>query len=164
MPISFPKRATAIVCGCALLALLMSAGQAAAQFQDQESDRNAPAPPDDRFFEEDRRQQDDYRSQRGQSSRYQDDQYDSSRNRSQTSNQQRTQGRNQRSTSQGGLGVTVEEGRQGPRITQVMRGTPAQKAGLREGDVIVEIEGDQVRSADDVVESIRNMQSGERLE
>jgi membrane-associated protease RseP (regulator of RpoE activity) len=48
----------------------------------------------------------------------------------------------------------VKEGK-GILITEVMDDTPAEKAGLKAGDVIVRVEGDEVQDLGDLIESLR---------
>jgi serine protease Do len=45
------------------------------------------------------------------------------------------------------IGVTVDEVAEGVRIEDVDQDSPASKAGLRSGDVVVEVDGERVRSA-----------------
>lgn len=45
------------------------------------------------------------------------------------------------------IGVTVEDATDGVRIGEVDQDGPASKAGLRSGDVVVEVDGERVRSA-----------------
>jgi predicted metalloprotease with PDZ domain len=68
--------------------------------------------------------------------------------------------------SRGRLGVRVEklnddlgqalgvEGEHGVLVTQVLEDTPAQKAGIRAGDVILEVSGDNVDSPDELVKAL----------
>ncbi len=55
------------------------------------------------------------------------------------------------------------EGRQGAVIANVLDDTPAQKAGLQAGDVIVSVNGRPVRSASDLRNTVGLMQVGERI-
>jgi len=57
----------------------------------------------------------------------------------------------------------VDDG-QGALITEVMAGSPAEKAGLKAGDVIIEIDGQDVEDPGDVQESVRNTEQGDELE
>ena len=45
------------------------------------------------------------------------------------------------------IGVTVEDATDGVRVADVDQDGPASKAGLRSGDVVVEVDGERVRSA-----------------
>ncbi len=53
---------------------------------------------------------------------------------------------------------------EGALITEVMKDTPAEKAGLKVGDVIVEINGDKVETPGDVSSEMRNKDRGEEVE
>ncbi|MGH8564091.1 MAG: DegQ family serine endoprotease [Gammaproteobacteria bacterium] len=55
------------------------------------------------------------------------------------------------------------EGRQGAVIANVLGDTPAQKAGLQAGDVIVSVNSRPVRSASDLRNTVGLMQVGERI-
>ena len=69
-------------------------------------------------------------------------------------------------TDRGRLGVRVEklnddlgqalgvEGEHGVLVTQVIEGTPAQRAGIRAGDVILEVGGGGVDSPEELVKSL----------
>ena len=48
-------------------------------------------------------------------------------------------------------------------MTQVVPGSPAEKAGMKTGDIIVAIDGKPVKSMDDVVASVRTHQVGDKL-
>ena len=61
------------------------------------------------------------------------------------------------------LGVSLEDGGQGPRVAAVSDGGPAAKAGVQVGDVITAIGGQTVRSADDLRGEIDNLQVGKRV-
>jgi putative serine protease PepD len=59
------------------------------------------------------------------------------------------------------LGVsTAGDGR---RVADVVRGGAAQKAGVREGDVIVSVDGRAARGAGDVAEAVRRRKPGDRV-
>ena len=61
------------------------------------------------------------------------------------------------------IGVSLEDGSQGPRVAAVSDGSPAAKAGVRVGDVITAIDGNTVRSADDLRGEIDNLEVGKRV-
>ena len=52
---------------------------------------------------------------------------------------------------------------QGAYVTQVVPGSPAAKAGIKTGDIIVAIDGKPVKSMDDVVAGVRSHQVGDKL-
>lgn len=60
------------------------------------------------------------------------------------------------------LGVTTA--RDGTRVTEVARGGPAARAGVREGDVVVSVDGRRVRSSDDVAQAVQRREPGDRVE
>jgi serine protease Do len=59
------------------------------------------------------------------------------------------------------FGVTAADG---AFITQVSPNTAAEDAGLQEGDVIVEIEGENVATAQDVADAIESREPGDRVD
>jgi putative serine protease PepD len=61
------------------------------------------------------------------------------------------------------IGVSLENGSQGPRVAAVSDGSPAAKAGVRVGDVITKIDGQAVRTADDLRGEIDNLEVGKRV-
>lgn len=82
-------------------------------------------------------------------------------------NQQPTFGnQNQRQQDQpAGLGVSISESsQQGVTVEQVHPGSPAQQAGIREGDQILRISGRQIRSVPDLMSTIQNMDPGQRVQ
>jgi C-terminal processing protease CtpA/Prc len=79
--------------------------------------------------------------------------------------------------SRGRLGVRIDElnsdmgqalgvpsGVKGVLVTQVLEDTPAQKAGLRAGDVITRVAGDTVSDTDDLTRALRDRQGKVSLE
>ena len=63
------------------------------------------------------------------------------------------------------LGVSVADAptRDGAVVQQVVAGSPADRAGLETGDVIVELDGDEVSSSSDVVRIVRSHDEGDRV-
>ncbi|MBI1799503.1 MAG: PDZ domain-containing protein [Candidatus Eisenbacteria bacterium] len=59
-----------------------------------------------------------------------------------------------------GLGATTE----GVLVSQVLTGSPAEKAGLKAGDVIVTFAGKAMRSPDDLQDAVRAAKSGDRAD
>jgi len=65
------------------------------------------------------------------------------------------------------IGAQVQTGRndgEGAEIDEVMPDTPADKGGLRKGDVIVEVEGERVTDGIALIVAIRSHQPGETVE
>jgi predicted metalloprotease with PDZ domain len=65
------------------------------------------------------------------------------------------------------LGVRLEDerdDRRGARIERVIEGTAADEAGLRDGDVIVGIDGDDIDDAADLTHRIHDLEPGDRVE
>jgi putative serine protease PepD len=63
------------------------------------------------------------------------------------------------------IGVTLDLGFNGPgvRISQVTPDGPAQAAGVRQGDVVTEIDGRAVNGADEFIVAIRSKQPGDTV-
>jgi len=61
------------------------------------------------------------------------------------------------------VGITLENSGQGVRIDRVHADSPAERAGLRAGDVIRGVNGRQVRTDDDVVNAIASASPGQKL-
>jgi serine protease Do len=57
----------------------------------------------------------------------------------------------------------VEE-KEGALISQVFEGSPAEKAGLKVGDIVVEIDGKKIKSSQDVVREVLKKQVGQKIE
>lgn len=61
------------------------------------------------------------------------------------------------------LGVRLEDTDDGVRIAEVIERGPAARAGLRQGDVVVEAGGQEVATADDLRRQVTSREPGERL-
>jgi putative serine protease PepD len=61
------------------------------------------------------------------------------------------------------LGVRIESVAGGARITQVVAGSPAAKAGLKVGDVITAFDGKTTSSADDLTAAVTRAKSGDTV-
>jgi serine protease Do len=57
----------------------------------------------------------------------------------------------------------VEE-KEGAVISQVFEGSPAEKAGLKVGDIVVEIDGKKIKNSQDVVSEVLKKQVGQKTE
>jgi len=64
----------------------------------------------------------------------------------------------------GALGISGIDASDGPTVTKVFPGGPAEQAGVRAGDIVEEVEGHEVYSMDDVMALVRHDQPGEPLE
>jgi putative serine protease PepD len=62
------------------------------------------------------------------------------------------------------MGIRIEDVSGGARITQVVKGSPAEKAGLKSGDVITSFEGKPITSADDITAAVSGAKSGETVQ
>ena len=58
------------------------------------------------------------------------------------------------------LGISVSDTANGVRVDTVHASTPAEKAGLREGDLVVEFDGERVRSARQFMRLVQETPSG----
>ena len=58
------------------------------------------------------------------------------------------------------LGIRVSDSATGVRVDDVDSGSPADKAGIREGDVVVEFDGERVRSAMQLTRLVRETPNG----
>lgn len=67
--------------------------------------------------------------------------------------------------AQGGsqLGMRISDTENGVRVDEVEAGSPAYKAGIREGDVVVEFDGERVRSAMQLTRLVRETPSGREV-
>jgi len=62
------------------------------------------------------------------------------------------------------LGVRIEDADGGARIVEVVSGSPAAEAGLRQGDVVTEVAGAAIGTADELREAVAARKPGESLE
>jgi membrane-associated protease RseP (regulator of RpoE activity) len=65
--------------------------------------------------------------------------------------------------ARGWLGVVLSDEGDGVVISSVLRGSPAQDSGLKEGDRIVEIAGEEIESAEDVRRAIGSRKPGDSV-
>jgi S1-C subfamily serine protease len=61
------------------------------------------------------------------------------------------------------IGLRVKDGPGGAVVGTVHPGTPAERAGLRQGDIVVEIDGRAVRSAADLEAVLASLTSGQTV-
>jgi len=61
------------------------------------------------------------------------------------------------------LGIEMKEGESGVEIASVIPGSPAEKAGLEPGDLIVEIDGREVATALEIAESVGSRRPGDAI-
>jgi serine protease Do len=61
------------------------------------------------------------------------------------------------------LGVMTKEGDGGAEITDVTKESPAEKAGLKEGDLITKVNDDKIADADDLYKAIGKYKPGEKV-
>jgi putative serine protease PepD len=62
------------------------------------------------------------------------------------------------------LGVRIQDVDEGARIVEVVDGSPADDAGLRQGDVVTEAGGEEIASADDLTDAVGSRKPGDELE
>ena len=68
-----------------------------------------------------------------------------------------------RNKSKGYLGAKLEEKREGLTVDYVAPGSPADNCGMREGDILVKVDGLPVRTAEEVISRIGEMSPGDQL-
>jgi serine protease Do len=56
------------------------------------------------------------------------------------------------------------EKKEGALIGQVFEGSPAEKAGLKAGDIVVEIDGEKIKNSQDLVREVLKKQVGQKIE
>src|SRR5262249_45165172 len=61
------------------------------------------------------------------------------------------------------LGVLSEDAEGGVKLTRLLEERPAEKAGLREGDLLKEVDGKPVTAAEQVVELLRHRKDGDKV-
>jgi membrane-associated protease RseP (regulator of RpoE activity) len=61
------------------------------------------------------------------------------------------------------LGVTTAKDAAGARITQIHPGSPAANAGLKVGDVITEVDGEQVATPSQLADAIGDLEPGDKV-
>jgi len=61
------------------------------------------------------------------------------------------------------LGVATDDGKEGAKVEEVTKGSPAEKAGLKEGDVITKIADQGVFSQDDVAKEVKKHKPEEKV-
>ena len=61
------------------------------------------------------------------------------------------------------LGVQLERDAEGAKIYEVLPGSPAAKAGLKDGDVVIEIGGEEVESSAGVAEALGGQSPGDEI-
>ncbi|HEU5180034.1 MAG TPA: PDZ domain-containing protein [Candidatus Polarisedimenticolia bacterium] len=69
-----------------------------------------------------------------------------------------------RHKKRGWLGVFLDEDEDGVRITGIKEGSPAEKAGLREGDKIVEVDNKPIEDDGDIRRIIRSLEPGDHVQ
>jgi putative serine protease PepD len=62
------------------------------------------------------------------------------------------------------LGVRLADADSGAQVVEVTSGSPADRAGLEQGDVITEVDGEEARSADDLRRAVAAGEPGDQLE
>jgi putative serine protease PepD len=62
------------------------------------------------------------------------------------------------------IGVTTAPHRDGAEVQEIVPGSPADSAGLQQGDVITEVDGREVRDPDDVADAIKGLEPGDEVQ
>jgi putative serine protease PepD len=63
-----------------------------------------------------------------------------------------------------GINVGTADGNAGASVTSVVGGSPADKAGLKQGDVIVKADDSDIHSSDDLLDVVQSSKVGEKLQ
>jgi S1-C subfamily serine protease len=61
------------------------------------------------------------------------------------------------------VGVRIQDVDGGAKITQIVAGAPAAKAGLKVGDVVTNFDGKTIGSADDLTAAVFQAKPGEKV-
>lgn len=146
--------------------------------QDQYDDRQDA----NRRAQGDDRDEGYYDDQNYSDQNYDDQDYDNQRNREQDAGNQsrsrqdrsrregesyrddRTSRQNDNNDPSAALGIRIDEGRQGVRVTGVARRSPADQAGIRPGDEIVAVNGRRIDGVRQLVQYIDQESPGNRVE
>lgn len=67
-------------------------------------------------------------------------------------------------TNRAMLGVVTDEDEKGAKITSVSKGSAAEKAGLKAGDIIAKINGEEIDDAGDVSREVRKQKPGDKID
>jgi S1-C subfamily serine protease len=60
--------------------------------------------------------------------------------------------------------VRLSDADNGAQVVEVTSGSPADDAGLQQGDVITEVDGDEIASGDDLRRAVAAAEPGDKLE
>jgi hypothetical protein len=113
--------------------------------------------------QQDRQQRDREREER---ERQQRDQSDRQRDQDQQrrDQQQDRQSRDNRGSEDAALGIALgHSDGQGARVSRVFRDSPAQQMGIRDGDRIVAVNGQQIESSEDLMREVENQNPGDEI-
>jgi hypothetical protein len=116
----------------------------------------------------DQNQQSSQRNQQNAATNQSQNKSDQSQQASQQGSQQRSQQMQRNSSGKQGasLGVNIsgDDQENGVLVVRILPNTPAQRMGLRLRDRIISLNGERVRSADEFISAIRNMNPGDRVD
>lgn len=123
----------------------------------------------DRDRDRDQMQRDSQWDDSQQNNRRQDDRWDDSNRDQQRRNQQsqyddRNRDFQQQGQSRGGLGISVVNTQRGVRVRDVMRNSPAEQAGIEQGDQIVEVDNTRINGPEQLVRVVSRANPGEQVE
>ena len=85
------------------------------------------------------------------------------RSSSQTSNRSSSSRSSNSDDDRPALGVVVEESHQGIEVQRVRPDSAAQKAGVRQGDILIKVADTEIATENSVTDAIRNKKSGDRV-